>query len=86
MKNILRIITLSFVFAFDIMIVSCAPEIVDSSLESTIVRDINGNYIFNAQLNDLDLTKTFRKEDGSIYWDQNETIKVFYNMIMRYCT
>ena len=70
---------MSFVLAFDIMIVSCTTEIVDPRSESTIERDVNGNYIFNAQLNDLDLTKTFRKEDGSIYWDQNETIKVFYN-------
>ena len=61
------------------MIVSCAPEIVDTSLESTIERDMNGNYIFNAQLGDLYPTKTFRKEDGSIYWNQNETIKIFYN-------
>ena len=79
MKDIFKIIVMSFVLAFDIMIVSCTTEIVDPRSESTIERDVNGNYIFNAQLNDLDLTKTFRKEDGSIYWDQNETIKVFYN-------
>lgn len=79
MKKIFRIVTLPFVLIFDIMVVSCAPEIDDLGLESAIERDVNGNYIFNAQVSDLGLTKTFRKEDGSIYWDQNETIKIFYS-------
>ena len=59
MKKIFRIVTLPFVLIFDIMVVSCAPEIDDLGLESAIERDVNGNYIFNAQVSDLGLTKTF---------------------------
>ena len=79
MKNIIKTSIISSLLMC-IAITSCTQEMMDSILETnTLEYDSNGNYVFNASLNDTESTKTIRQNNGAIYWDKDESIKIFYN-------
>ena len=61
------------------IIVSCNTDNIDLALDSILERDSNGNYLFNASSSAENATRTIRQSDGSIYWDKNESIKIFYD-------
>ena len=79
MKHIVKFSILSLLLACCHIIVSCNTDNIDLALDSILERDSNGNYLFNASSSAENATRTIRQSDGSIYWDKNESIKIFYD-------
>lgn len=79
MKHIVKFSILSLLLACCHIIVSCNTDKIDLALDSILERDSNGNYLFNASSSAENVTRTIRQNDGSIYWDKNESIKIFYD-------
>ena len=79
MKNIVNFNILSLLLACCFVSVSCENDNTKTIAKAIIDKDADGNYIFNALLDEENTTRTIRQDDGSVYWEQNESIKIFYD-------
>lgn len=79
MKSLFKISIMSYLLLCFFICNSCTSELADSDSAKIVKCDADGNYIFDATLNDFMSTRTIRQEDGSVYWDKDESIKIFYD-------
>ena len=79
MKNLFKISIMSYLLLCFFICNSCTSELANSDSAKIVKCDADGNYIFDATLNDFMSTRTIRQEDGSVYWDKDESIKIFYD-------
>ena len=79
MKSLFKISIISSLLFCVFVNTSCTSEMVDIDPVTNIECDADGNYIFTASMNDSESTRTIRQDDGSVRWDKNESIKIFYN-------
>ncbi len=77
MKGLFRLTIALPLFVCSIFSLSCISEKIET--DTIIERDTNGNYVFYASLNDVEATKTIRQDNGDVFWDTNERIKIFYD-------
>lgn len=79
MKSLLKIGILSSLVFCVFGNTSCTSEMIDDSSKVVVGCNQNGDCVFTASLADSELSRTIRQDNGAIYWDKNECIKVFYN-------
>ena len=79
MKNIVKFGILSLSLACCFANVACNADNTEVNGRIILDRDSNGNYVFNASLEEGNATRTIRQDNGSVYWEKNENIKIFYD-------
>lgn len=72
MRKIYHILPIAII---GLSIASCQTSELDSNESTTF----NDTMIFSACMNSDTPTKTERQEDGSVWWESNEKIKIFYD-------
>ena len=79
MKRVFKTSIISSLLFCAFLSYSCTSEMVDTNTMAIIECDSDGNYIFSASMSDSESTRTIRQDDGYVYWDTDESIKIFYD-------